>query len=91
MKSTIFIIFTLALVTSATDYCAKCSNHVACNNNGQFRGNCPRDAALVPMTDSAKQTLLQTHNSLRNRIAGGGQAGFNQASKMMALVSKTFE
>lgn len=87
MKSTIFLIFAFALAASATDYCRTCSNHVACNNNGQFKGNCPKDAVIVPMLDSAIKTFVNAHNLLRNKIAGGEQSGFSKASQMMTVVS----
>jgi hypothetical protein len=83
------IIAILAILgaASAVDYCKLCSNHVACGNNGQFSGSCPRDASIVPMSSSAISTLLNTHNANRNKIAGGGERGFNRAAQMMKLVS----
>jgi hypothetical protein len=45
---------------------------------------------MVSMTASAKQTLLNAHNTNRNKIAGGNQPGFNQAAQMMTVVSFYF-
>lgn len=81
------VILILATVTSATDYCNICPNHVACHNNNQFQSTCPSDAKLVQMSSSAIQTFLNTHNANRNKIAGGGEPGFKTAKKMMAVVA----
>lgn len=87
MKLTVILVTILVVATSATNYCAKCSNHIACNNNGQFKNTCPKDAYLIPMSNSAIQVLVKGHNSVRNLIAGGGQPGFSKASQMNVVVS----
>lgn len=91
MQSKLFALSLLFTIANAVDYCKLCTNHVACNNNNKFNSNCSSDAKLVPMTSSAIQTFLNTHNELRNKIAGGSQRGFESAKKMMKLVKKIFK
>ena len=83
----LFVVLVFATITSATDYCNICTNHVACNNNNQFKSTCPSDAKIVPMSSSAIQTFLNAHNANRNKIAGGSEPGFKTAKKMMKLVA----
>lgn len=42
----------------------------------------------VPMTEETKNTILLTHNSLRDLIAGGAVDTFPTASKMLEMVSE---
>lgn len=83
-------IFLVAISVEAVDYCKLCSNHVACNNNGQFSKNCPSDAKMASLSSASIQTLLNKHNSYRNKIAGGGENRFNTAKQMMKLVRQNY-
>lgn len=71
---------------STTNYCSLCANHIACNNTGNFAAACPTDATLVPLSTDIKNSILNSHNSYRNKIASGGQVGFSTAAKMNKLV-----
>ncbi|KAG5669801.1 hypothetical protein PVAND_000094 [Polypedilum vanderplanki] len=81
----IFIILIAFGIADAVDYCKLCSDHIACNNNGQFASTCPRDATMVTFSNQHIQTLLNAHNNARNTIAGGGVSKLRTASKMMTL------
>lgn len=74
---------------SAVDYCSLCSNHIACNNTGNWNASCPADAQLVVLSTNDIQLFLTEHNTLRNKIASGGQAGFLTASRMTTMVWST--
>lgn len=74
---------------SAVDYCSLCSKHIACNNTGNWNVSCPADAKLVVLSTSDIQLFLNEHNTLRNKIASGGQAGFLTASRMTTMVWNT--
>ena len=82
------IIFILATITSASEYCNICLDHVACNNDNQFKSTCPSNAKMVWMSSSSVKTFLNTHNKNRNKIASGSQSGFKTASQMTRLVKK---
>lgn len=60
--------------------------HIACNHTGTFNVSCPPDRALVNFSDAEVLLILDTHNSLRNKIASGNESGFNSAAKMSKLV-----
>jgi hypothetical protein len=83
----IFVIFAIfSTVAAQTNYCQLCINHVACNNTGNFGAPCPPDAFAVQLTDENKMTILDAHNEVRNKIAGGNEPGFSTATKMNAIV-----
>ncbi|XP_030379855.1 venom allergen 3 homolog [Scaptodrosophila lebanonensis] len=75
------IILTITLVLlldscQAQDYCnAKlCPNkrkHIACKNKGSFASTCPEDAKLLSIDADNQNLLLQLHNNLRHKLAGG--------------------
>ncbi|KNC32014.1 hypothetical protein FF38_10700 [Lucilia cuprina] len=86
------IVFALAAIlvtTSAIDYCSKdlCykRKHITCEHNGQFSSTCPSDAAIVTMTDSLKQLIVDGHNAKRNFIAGGGDVNHKPACSMATM------
>lgn len=78
----------------AVDYCDPnlCSNglkHIACNNSGNFAPTCPADKTLVNFSNYEIQQILDIHNTMRNKIASGGESskGFKPASKMSLMVT----
>lgn len=72
---------------SATNYCALCTNHIACNNTGVMACNGTVDS----FSSADIKLFLDQHNILRNKIASGGQAGFPTAAKMATMVNITVE
>jgi hypothetical protein len=89
ITAAIFAIYLTTFVSiDAVDYCSLCKNHIACNNNELFWSNCSSNAQIIPLTEKNIEAILDGHNKLRNKIAGGEEKGFNSASKMMTLVSK---
>jgi hypothetical protein len=60
--------------------------HIACRNNNDFVGTCPRDRHLVPMSTKRKNLLLMMHNRMRNKVALGKLEGYEQAKRMPILV-----
>lgn len=66
--------------------CPKGVHHVACGNSGEFNSTCPPDRTLVPLSNANIQVIVQNHNSLRNKIANGEQAGFQPAIRMATMV-----
>jgi hypothetical protein len=95
-SSSIFLILAalIAIVSSATDYCDPevCTipgnpvyPHIGCNADKNLGPSCPSDAKYIQLTAEHKKIILEEHNKLRNNIAGGGQNGFNTASRMSTL------
>lgn len=84
----IFITIFLTSKTSLaiSDYCSLCTNHIACNNPGNWAPICPNDAVLVEITPEIQNSLVDAHNSYRNLIASGGVVGYNSAVKMNKMV-----
>lgn len=41
----------------------------------------------MEFTDEAKQAIVDGHNQVRNKIAGGKQPGFKPSNKMTTMVS----
>ncbi|CAO1398850.1 unnamed protein product [Diamesa serratosioi] len=87
-----FIVFIGAVnFVQSQNYCASnlCSGnsweHIACGHSGLFASSCPLDRHLVKLTKDHKDTILHTHNYLRNKIAGGKQRGYCSASRMATL------
>lgn len=88
----------VGLVESQSDYCdpKTCPKdkqpHIACGNSGKFASSCPKDRTLMELKDADKQSILDGHNKLRNKIASGMQAGFSTAKRMSTMVrtSRTF-
>lgn len=83
------IILTILISSShaATDYCLLCTNHIACNNAGNFAAICPPDAALIALSVDVKNSIVAAHNDLRNKVASGNQPGLSSAVKMNKMVS----
>lgn len=71
---------------SASNYCDLCKDHIACNNEGKFDKSCPKNAKLLPLSNTEIETILSAHNYVRNKIAGGDEPRHPKASGMMALV-----
>lgn len=94
--ATLFLVFALVinLASCVVDYCGQglCGltgfRHITCDASGNFASSCPRDARIVPMTTELKKQIMDHHNDKRNRIAGGYEPGFEQATKMTTMVSK---
>lgn len=96
------IVVTLLIAHSQTvDYCDKelCKiyetgggyhyvEHIACNNNGDFTSQCPKDRNIVPMTQELINLLLQTHNQFRSDVAMGKIGGYKPADQMIEMVWK---
>lgn len=86
MKIIFCFLLTFLIMANAFNYCPICSFHIGCKNNGQFSSNCPNDAHLLRISAKEIDTILLAHNTVRNKIAGGGETGFLMASKMMEVV-----
>lgn len=88
MKVKAIILVNLILLASvaAVDYCALCADHIACNNAGLWKAICPPDAVLADFSVAMKTAIVDKHNELRNKVASGGEPGFNTAAKMNKLV-----
>lgn len=89
----VFLAVSVALVSS-TDYCDPqvCTvppnptfPNIGCGATNDLGPGCPANAMYVKFTDEHKKIILDTHNKLRNNIAGGGQNGFNTASRMSTM------
>lgn len=84
-------------IVTPPDYCASslCNifngSHVlqlpniACENNGTFGEICGPLPKLLYMSARRRQFLLDMHNLVRNRIAGGNLSGYESASNMPVL------
>lgn len=70
-----------------SEYCGLCTNHTVCINNGNWASICPSDAKIIPISNAVRDSILNAHNYYRNKVAGGGEPGFNSAVKMNRLVS----
>lgn len=53
----------------------------------QINQACANTGAFVPIDTSMKRTILDTHNSVRDKLAGGGVETYPTASKMLEMVS----
>jgi hypothetical protein len=73
-------------VKPASEYCNLCTNHTVCINNGNWYSACPPDRKIVPISNAVRDSILYAHNYYRNKVAGGGEPGFNSAVKMNKLV-----
>lgn len=85
----IIFLFAIFASSNAVDYCSICSNHIACNNPGNWGSNCV-DPELLTLTAEIKASILNSHNNYRQNVASGGVAGFSSATKMSRIVSKKF-
>ena len=85
--TSILLITIISHVSGQVDYCSLCKWHIACNNTGAFAAICPRDAIVVPLTLAEKEAFLTSHNTLRNKLAGGLIPGFLSAANISAVVS----
>jgi len=76
-------------VVSGQNYCDRSlcngNSHVGCLHSGLFANSCPADRHLVRLSREQKQTILNTHNFLRNKIASGGIGGYCSASRMATM------
>lgn len=88
------ILAALASTVSSTDYCDPkvCTipgnptlPNIGCGATNKLGPKCPSDAKYIKFTDEHKKIILDEHNKLRNKIAGGGQSGFNTASRMSTM------
>lgn len=84
-----FLLTFLNLSLSSFNYCILCTNHIACNNSGQFSKSC-QNPKSIKLTAKNIQVVLHAHNMARNKIAGGSEPRFSAASKMPILVRKNF-
>lgn len=66
-----------------TRLCSAGAANIGCNNNGQMACT----GTKTPFTASDIQLTLDAHNSLRQKIASGGEAGFSAAERMATMVS----
>lgn len=70
-------------------YCGMVScgtrSHIACNHRG-WAATCPADRRAISFSQQQMDAIVNLHNSLRQRIASGGQPGFNQAARMATMV-----
>lgn len=83
----LIILFKIINLVNSVNYCNLCSNHIACDNNEKWATTCPKDAAIVKLSTANIETLLHTHNHLRDLLAGGKIPGYKSASRMNTLVS----
>jgi hypothetical protein len=86
MKFVIFI-FAVFASSAAVDYCEICSNHVVCNNPGNWGPSCI-NPQLLTLTPEIKASILHSHNTYRQNVASGGVAGFSSATMMNRIVRK---
>ena len=66
--------------------CRSGNQHVACGHSGDFHESCPPDRHMVPLSATEIQLVLNTHNTVRNRIAGG-EEHLSPASRMATMVN----
>lgn len=66
-------------------------DHIACIDywNTFPLGQCPAGYQIVDLTQYI-QLIVQTHNKLKNQLAGGGTNGLPTASRMPTVVSRCF-
>lgn len=62
--------------------------HIACQNNGDFTSQCPKERSVVPMTTEMMNLILQTHNEARSNIANGKISPYKPADQMIEMVRK---
>jgi hypothetical protein len=83
----------MVITVTAEDYCGiqkescKGRRHIACNHIGYWAITCPRERTLVPFNIIHKAKIVDLHNSLRSKIASGGENGFKPAARMATMVS----
>lgn len=65
--------------------CRSGEKHIGCGHSGKFEKTCPQDALVLKLNTSEKTLFLNSHNSVRNKIAWGKYKGFPTASKMLTL------
>ncbi|KAH8305256.1 hypothetical protein KR018_006762, partial [Drosophila ironensis] len=73
----------------STDYCASSlcglmKKHIACRNKGELAKQCPPNATLANLTGS-HNFIVDTHNALRNLLAGGKIVTLAQPDRMATL------
>ncbi|XP_017091526.2 antigen 5 like allergen Cul n 1 [Drosophila bipectinata] len=66
----------------ARGLCPKGITHIGCNNNEAFGSSCPTNATLIPLTQKDKDSMVQIHNTLRNKWASGQGKIQRKACKM---------
>lgn len=87
-------VITLLGNVSAVNYCTATpckTNHVACNNSGDFGPNCPTDdRSVIEMTPELITKILNKHNTIRMDVANGKVSGksftYKPANRMIELV-----
>ncbi|XP_030377802.1 venom allergen 5-like [Scaptodrosophila lebanonensis] len=86
-------LFTLgaAFVVADTDYCSSSlcgsSQHIACENSGDWSSACPTSPApiAVDITPQLKNQIFRGHNFRRQRLASGNLPGFEPAARMASV------
>jgi hypothetical protein len=90
----VFILSIFASIASSTDYCDPqvCTvppnpvyKNIGCGATDKLGPKCPPDAKYIKFTAEHKKIILDEHNKLRNKIAGGDQNGFSTASRMSTM------
>lgn len=84
----IFAIFTILIsINAQSDYCNICdsSKHIACGHENSWASTCPPDRLLIKLGLTDIKKILDLHNTYRNKIALGNQAGFKSASRMTTV------
>ncbi|XP_014100984.2 venom allergen-1 [Bactrocera oleae] len=73
----ILLILTAVNAALATNYCdpklCRSTPHIACGHDGAFATRCI-DAEVVRLTKRQRDLIVQAHNKVRNRVAGGTSA-----------------
>ncbi|XP_055693767.1 antigen 5 like allergen Cul n 1-like [Lutzomyia longipalpis] len=84
-----FVIFVaLAIGVQSVDWCKMESQfcggreHIACEPNAFPYATNVRNVEVIPMTDSLKQMIVNTHNKYRSRVAKGQERGIPAAADM---------
>lgn len=71
----------------AEDYCQLCSDHVGCDNPGTPADICDQ---IIDIDDELKNIFVDTHNQLRNTVAGGDIEHLEPAVRMPTVVSEYY-
>ncbi|XP_070492878.1 antigen 5 like allergen Cul n 1-like [Chironomus tepperi] len=89
----IIIISSIIATSLANKYCDpeictfnnRTRPHIGCEASGKLGPSCTSDAENIELTDEHKKIILEEHNKLRNKIAGGELEGFEPAKKMLTM------
>jgi len=87
-----FLVVSSVLALRSFDYCSvertKCKNrpHIGCNKRATFKVNkACNDIKIIPMSQSMKNTMVQEHNRVRNKLALGKVPQYPAASRMLEM------